>query len=60
MGEWAERAIEEEMYGPRCLDYDETPCMCDSDEDFDEDDEVCPHGNLYDECDECKEDEDGD
>lgn len=58
MGEWAERAIEEEMCGPRCLDCDETPCMCD-DGDLDDDDDTCPHGVPFDEdCNECEDEED--
>jgi hypothetical protein len=40
MGEWAERAIEEEIYGERCMDCDETPCVCiDEDLEGDEDDD---------------------
>jgi Fe-S-cluster-containing dehydrogenase component len=39
MGEWAERAIEEEIYGERCMDCDEAPCVCIDDGDVEDDDD---------------------
>ncbi len=51
MGEMADRAIEEEMYGERCMDCDETPCICDDDEDFELDDACDECGGSF--CDGC-------
>jgi len=39
MGEWAERAVEEEIWGERCVDCDETPCVCDDEDDDEEEDD---------------------
>jgi hypothetical protein len=64
MGEWAERAIEEEIYGERCLDCDETPCVCIDDGDVEDDEEClacdslfCPTCGLCPDCDGCDCDE---
>ena len=48
MGDLADRAIEEEIYGERCMDCDETPCVCD---DHDLDDACLDCGGML--CDSC-------
>lgn len=58
MGEWAERAIEEEMFGERCLDCDEPNDLCVCDDEDDEciacDESYCPDCGLCPNCTGCE------